>query len=45
MLEDLHDLAVVAERRLEERIALEEIKRRLTYLCRLTDVVHDRRAT
>jgi hypothetical protein len=29
LLEDLHDLAVVAERRDEERITLEEVKRRL----------------
>ena len=29
LLEDLHDLAVVAERREEEPISLEEIKRRL----------------
>lgn len=29
MLEDLHDLAVVAERRSEEPISLEEMKRRL----------------
>jgi len=29
MLEDLHDLAVVAERRSEESIPLEEMKRRL----------------
>ena len=29
LMEDLHDLAVVAERRDEEPISLEEIKRRL----------------
>jgi hypothetical protein len=29
LLEDLHDLAVVAERREEPRIGLEELKRRL----------------
>ncbi len=29
MMEDLHDLAVVAERRGEESISLEEMKRRL----------------
>jgi PHD/YefM family antitoxin component YafN of YafNO toxin-antitoxin module len=29
LLEDLHDLAVVAERREEEPLSLEEIKRRL----------------
>ena len=29
LLEDLHDLAVVAERRDEETISLEEMKRRL----------------
>jgi hypothetical protein len=29
LLEDLHDLAVVAERRDEEKISLEEMKRRL----------------
>ena len=29
LLEDLHDLAVVAERRAEKPIALEELKRRL----------------
>jgi len=29
LLEDLHDLAVVAERRDEEAISLEELKRRL----------------
>ena len=29
LLEDLHDLAVVAERRAEEPISLEEMKRRL----------------
>jgi hypothetical protein len=29
LLEDLHDLAVVAERKAEEPIALEELKRRL----------------
>lgn len=29
LLEDLHDLAVVAERREEELISLEEMKRRL----------------
>jgi PHD/YefM family antitoxin component YafN of YafNO toxin-antitoxin module len=29
MLEDLHDLAVVAERRHEKPISLEEMKRRL----------------
>ena len=29
LLEDLHDLAVVAERRDEEPISLEELKRRL----------------
>jgi hypothetical protein len=29
LLEDLHDLAVVAERRSEKPIALDEIKRRL----------------
>jgi hypothetical protein len=29
MLEDLHDLAVVAERRAEKSIPLEEMKRRL----------------
>ena len=29
LLEDLHDLAVVAERRLEEPITLEEMKQRL----------------
>jgi len=29
LLEDLHDLAVVAERREEELISLEEVKRRL----------------
>lgn len=29
LLEDLHDLAVVAERREEEPISLEEMKRRL----------------
>ena len=29
LLEDLHDLAVVAERRDEESIGLEEMKRRL----------------
>ncbi len=30
LMEDLHDLAVVAERRGEESISLEEMKRRLT---------------
>ncbi len=29
LLEDLHDLAIVAERREEEPISLEEMKRRL----------------
>ena len=29
LLEDLHDLAVVAERRDEEPVSLEELKRRL----------------
>ncbi len=29
LLEDLHDLAIVAERREEESISLEEMKRRL----------------
>jgi hypothetical protein len=29
LLEDLHDLAVVAERRTEEAVSLEEMKRRL----------------
>ena len=29
LLEDLHDLAVVAERRAEEPISLEEMKRRM----------------
>ena len=29
LLEDLHDLAVIAERREEEPISLEEMKRRL----------------
>jgi PHD/YefM family antitoxin component YafN of YafNO toxin-antitoxin module len=29
MLEDLHDLAVVAERRVEEPVAWEEVKERL----------------
>jgi len=29
LMEDLHDLGVVAERRSEESIALEEMKRRL----------------
>jgi hypothetical protein len=29
LLEDLHDLAVVAERRDEPRVTLEELKRRL----------------
>ncbi len=29
LMEDLHDLAVVAERREEESISLEEMKRRL----------------
>ena len=29
MMEDLHDLAVVAERRKEETISLEEMRRRL----------------
>ncbi len=29
LLEDLHDLAVIAERRGEEPISLEEVKRRL----------------
>ena len=29
LLEDLHDLAVVAERRREESLSLEEMKRRL----------------
>jgi hypothetical protein len=29
LLEDLHDLAVIAERRQEEPIGLEEMKRRL----------------
>jgi len=29
LLEDLHDLAVVAERKTEKPIALEELKRRL----------------
>ena len=29
LLEDLHDLAVVAERRAEDPISLEEMKRRL----------------
>jgi len=29
LLEDLHDLAVVAERRSEKPVALEEMKRRL----------------
>ena len=29
LMEDLHDLGVVAERRSEEPIALEEVKRRL----------------
>ena len=29
LLEDLHDLAVVAERKAEKPIALEELKRRL----------------
>jgi len=30
LLEDLHDLAIVAERRDEEPISLEELKRRLS---------------
>jgi hypothetical protein len=30
LLEDLHDLAIVAERRDEEPIGLEELKRRLS---------------
>jgi hypothetical protein len=30
LLEDLHDLAVVAERRAEETVALEDVKERLT---------------
>ena len=30
LLEDLHDLAVVAERRSEKAISLDELKRRLT---------------
>ena len=29
LMEDLHDLAVVAERRAEEPVSLEELKRRL----------------
>ncbi len=29
LMEDLHDLAVIAERRVEEPISLEEMKRRL----------------
>ena len=29
LMEDLHDLAIVAERREEEPVSLEEIKRRL----------------
>lgn len=29
LMEDLHDLAVVAERRAEEPVSLEEMKRRL----------------
>lgn len=29
MLEDLRDLAVVAERRYEERVSLDEVKRKL----------------
>lgn len=29
LLEDLHDLAVVAERRAEPNVSLEEVKRRL----------------
>ena len=29
LLEDLHDLAVVAERRKEKAVALEDVKRRL----------------
>ena len=40
LMEDLHDLAVVAERREEEAISLQELKRRLqkspaarTYKC------------
>ncbi len=32
LLEDLHDLAVVAERRAEKTISLEEIKRRIVCL-------------
>ena len=30
LMEDLHDLAVVAERRAEEPVPLEEVERRLT---------------
>jgi len=30
LLEDLHDLAIVAERRAEDTISLNEMKRRLT---------------
>jgi acyl-CoA hydrolase len=35
LLEDLHDLAVVAERRREKPISLEEMKRRLKSHARL----------
>lgn len=31
LLEDLHDLAVVAERRLEEPVSLEEMRQRLLH--------------
>lgn len=31
LLEDIHDLAIVAERRQEQPISLEEMKRRLVY--------------
>jgi hypothetical protein len=31
LLKDLHDLAVVAERRTEEAVSLEEMKRRLAH--------------
>ena len=31
LLEDLHDLAIVAERRSEQPISMEEMKKRLNY--------------
>jgi len=35
LMEDLHDLAIVAERRAEEPISLDEMKRRLNVYRRL----------